>query len=167
MVSEVDENEISSQLHSAADKLVSDHENQKHYREMMLFVEIINERFLFKGFYIGMDDFGEDEYGIGKPIASFYSEGSGRGLPMSQLSSGEQHLLLLYYQLLFEIEPDTLVMIDEPELSMNVVWQRNFLKDLQRIIELRKFDVLIATHSPQIIHDKWDWVVHLGEKVDD
>ena len=48
-------------------------------------------------------------------------------------------------------------MIDEPELSMNVVWQRNFLKDLQRIIELRKFDVLIATHSPQIIHDKWDW----------
>ena len=58
-------------------------------------------------------------------------------------------------------------MIDEPELSMNVVWQRNFLKDLQRIIELRKFDVLIATHSPMIIHDKWDWVVHLGEKVDD
>ena len=58
-------------------------------------------------------------------------------------------------------------MIDEPELSMNVVWQRNFLKDLQRIIELRNFDVLIATHSPQIIHDKWDWMVALGEKMDD
>ena len=69
--------------------------------------------------------------------------------------------------LLFEIESDSLVMIDEPELSLNVVWQRNFLRDLQRIIELRKFDVLIATHSPMIIHDKWDWVVHLGEKVDD
>ncbi len=90
----------------------------------------------------------------------------GAAIPLSKLSSGEQQLLVLYFRLLFEIEPDTLVMIDEPELSMNVVWQRNFLKDLQRIIELRNFDVLIATHSPQIIHDKWDWMVALGETID-
>ena len=118
------------------------------------FFEIINERFLFKKMTY-------EEEGI-----SFYTPNN-RRVPIRSLSSGEQHLLLLYFHLLFGIEPDTLVMIDEPELSMNVVWQRNFLKDLQRIIELRKFDVLIATHSPMIIHDKWDWVVHLGEKVDD
>ena len=75
--------------------------------------------------------------------------------------------MVMYYKLLFETDPDTLVIIDEPELSMNVVWQRNFLKDLQRIVDLRQFDVLIATHSPQIIHDKWDWMVPLGSKVDD
>ncbi|MCY3864430.1 MAG: AAA family ATPase [Chloroflexi bacterium] len=121
-----------------------------------LFVDILNERLLFKSL-----EFDESE--------DIYHMRSDRGseVPFKALSSGEQHLFVLYYQLLFETEPDTLVMIDEPELSMNVVWQRNFLKDLQRIIELRKFDVLIATHSPQIIHDKWDWVVHLGEKVDD
>ena len=129
-------------------------ENRLH-NERQLFEEIINERLLFKSLEI------DDDEGI-----SIVNE-NGDEVSPSYLSSGEQHLLVLYYQLLFEVKPDTLVMIDEPELSMNVVWQRNFLKDLQRITELRGFDVLIATHSPQIIHDKWDWVVHLGEKVDD
>lgn len=122
--------------------------------EQQLFEEIIDERFLFKHFKIDVD--------VG---LNFFTE-DGQPIQCEHLSSGEQQLLILYYQLLFETEPDTLVMIDEPELSMNVVWQRNFLKDLQRIIELRKFDVLIATHSPQIIHDKWDWMVPLGEKID-
>lgn len=120
-----------------------------------LFVDILNERLLFKSLEFDESD---DIHLVSD---------SGSEVPFEALSSGEQHLFVLYFQLLFEIEPDTLVMIDEPELSMNVVWQRNFLKDLQRIIELRKFDVLIATHSPQIIHDKWDWMVPLGEKVDD
>ncbi|MCY3864026.1 MAG: AAA family ATPase [Chloroflexi bacterium] len=120
-----------------------------------LFLSIVNSRVLFK------DVSFDREMGL-RVVAEH-----GNDVPLSALSSGEEQLLVLYYKLLFEFEDDTLVMIDEPELSMNVVWQRNFLKDLQRIIELRKFDVLIATHSPQIIHDKWDWVVHLGEKVDD
>ena len=119
------------------------------------FQDIINTRLLFKAF------------GITKENTFRFVSDHGNKVEVSDLSSGEQHLLVLYSQLLFRTKPDTLVMIDEPELSMNVVWQRNFLKDLQRIVELRKFDVLVATHSPMIIHDKWDWVVHLGEKVDD
>ena len=119
-----------------------------------LLKKLVDERFLFKS--IDIDD----------DRVQFAADNE-NDIELSKLSSGEEHLLILYHQLLFETVPDSLVMIDEPELSMNVVWQRNFLKDLQRIIELRKFDVLIATHSPQIIHDKWDWVVHLGEKVDD
>ena len=123
---------------------------------MIDFFELINSRILYKEMEI------HNGY-----IAFFnYKLGEYTNVPLSALSSGEQHLLVLYYRLLFETEPDSLVIIDEPEISMNVVWQRNFLKDLQRIVELRKFDVLIATHSPQIIHDKWDWVVHLGAKVD-
>ena len=126
-----------------------------------MFLDIINGRILFKSLQIantGIDD--EDHEII--VVAEDGSE-----IPSTGLSSGEQQLLVLYYQLIFEIQPDTLVMIDEPELSMNVVWQRNFLKDLQRIIELRKFDVLIATHSPEVIYDKWDWTVALGEKAND
>lgn len=120
-----------------------------------ILLDIINERFLFKKLSL------DEESGL------VMTARNGSNVPSSSLSSGEQHLFILYYQLLFEIEPNTLVMIDEPELSMNVVWQRNFLKDLQRIIELREFDVLIATHSPEVIYDKWDWTVALGEKADD
>lgn len=125
------------------------------YQAVELLCELMNQRILFK--YLQLDG----EAGI-----KAYFDGV-REVPLATLSSGEQQLLVLYYQLLFETEPNTLVMIDEPEISMNIVWQRNFLKDLQRIVELRGFDVLIATHSPQIIHDKWDWVVALGAKADD
>lgn len=122
----------------------------------LIFADIVNERILFKFLRLKFDNSGFE-----------LVDDRHRVVPQSVLSSGEQQLLILYYKLLFEFEPDTLVMIDEPELSMNVVWQRNFLKDLQRIIELRKFDVLIATHSPEVIYDKWDWTVALGAKVDD
>lgn len=134
----------------------SELQHEYEYQKAKELCELANARLLFKSFQL------DDEY-----CSIHLVSEDGAPIPLSALSSGEQHLLVLYYQLLFEIEPDTLVMIDEPELSMNVVWQRNFLKDLQRIIELRKFDVLIATHSPEVIYDKWDWTVALGEKVDD
>jgi hypothetical protein len=139
---------------------------EEQQREVLLFLEIINDRFLFKSASAP-----KDKDGYHRVV---FRSGDNTEIPYETLSSGEQHLMYLYFRLIFGFgasifSPDhpRLFIIDEPELSMNVVWQRNFLKDLQRIIELRKFDVLIATHSPQIIHDKWDWVVHLGEKVDD
>ncbi len=132
------------------------YQDVNYFQEVLLFQDIINERFLFKSLELGYGEFK-------------FTADDGSDVPLSALSSGEQHLLVLYCELFdfWEIEPATLVMIDEPELSMNIVWQRRFLNDLQRIIKLRKFDVLIATHSPQIIHDKWDWMVALSEPESD
>jgi predicted ATP-binding protein involved in virulence len=84
-----------------------------------------------------------------------------RPLPAARLSSGEQHELVLYYELLFKVEPDSLVLIDEPELSFHIVWQQRFLEDLQEITRLSSIDALIATHAPSIIHDRWDLTVEL------
>jgi predicted ATP-binding protein involved in virulence len=77
------------------------------------------------------------------------------------LSSGEQHELVLLYELLFKVQPNSLVLIDEPELSLHVGWQTQFLKDLQEITKLADLDVLMATHSPDIIQDRWDLTVEL------
>ena len=79
----------------------------------------------------------------------------------SDLSSGEQHELVLLYELLFKTEPNSLVLIDEPELSLHVAWQVEFLKDLKEITELADLDILMATHSPDIIQDRWDLTVEL------
>ena len=54
-------------------------------------------------------------------------------------------------------------MIDEPEISLHVVWQLAFLDDIKDIINLKKIDVVIATHSPQIINDDWDLTVNLED----
>lgn len=82
-------------------------------------------------------------------------------LSPTDLSSGEQHELVLLYELLFKVRPKSLVLIDEPELSLHVGWQAQFLKDLQEITKLADLDVLMATHSPDIIQDRWDLTVEL------
>jgi energy-coupling factor transporter ATP-binding protein EcfA2 len=84
-------------------------------------------------------------------------------VPLEKLSSGEQHQLVLFFELLFELQPNALILIDEPELSLHVAWQKQFIPDLRRIIDLNKFDVLLATHSPQLIGEWDDTVVELGE----
>ncbi|MCC5635923.1 AAA family ATPase [Nostoc sp. CHAB 5844] len=82
-------------------------------------------------------------------------------LSATDLSSGEQHELVLLYELLFKVKPNSLVLIDEPELSLHVGWQVQFLKDLQEITQLADLDILMATHSPDIIQDRWDLTVEL------
>nr|VFK45245.1 MAG: Predicted ATP-binding protein involved in virulence [Candidatus Kentron sp. TC] len=84
-------------------------------------------------------------------------------LPLAALSSGEQQEVVLLYELLFRVAPNTLVLIDEPEISLHVAWQMEFLDDLLKIIELQKITVLVATHSPDIIDKHEDLVVDLWD----
>ena len=83
-------------------------------------------------------------------------------LLLDSLSSGEQHELVLHYDLLFRVPSNTIVLIDEPELSLHVAWQKRFLSDLVDIVQLSGFDALIATHSPFIVGDREDLMVGLG-----
>jgi len=114
-----------------------------------LFKQIINNRFLYK------------QISISKQSGFSFTTTDGKSLPVTTLSSGEQHELVLLYQLLFKADPNSLILIDEPELSLHVAWQKQFLRDLQEIARLASLDVLIATHSPQIIHDRWDLTIEL------
>jgi predicted ATP-binding protein involved in virulence len=92
----------------------------------------------------------------------FSFTGSGdKQIPLENLSSGEQHELVLFYELLFKVDQNSLVLLDEPELSLHIVWQQQFLRDLEEITKLTGFDILMATHSPQIIYDRWDLTVEL------
>lgn len=88
----------------------------------------------------------------------------GDAIPVSALSSGEQHQIVLAYDMLFRIEANSLVMIDEPELSLHVNWQERFLSDLESVIGVANFDALIATHSPYIINGRNELVVSLSAK---
>jgi ABC-type lipoprotein export system ATPase subunit len=74
----------------------------------------------------------------------------------SRLSSGEQQILVLAHQVLFRADPGTLVLIDEPELSLHVLWQSDFVDDLTRMGETSKLSFLLATHSPTLIAGRED-----------
>jgi predicted ATPase len=87
---------------------------------------------------------------------------AGQELQLSYLSSGEQQEIILLYELLFKVKEDSLVLIDEPETSMHIEWQRQFIPDLKRIRQVNNnLSFLIATHSPQIIGSDWDLTVDL------
>ncbi len=88
--------------------------------------------------------------------------GKGGEIDPALLSSGEQHELVMFYDLIFKVEPNTLVMIDEPELSLHVTWQNKFIDELKEIVAHSKFDVLIATHSPTIVGQNSHLMVGLG-----
>lgn len=116
-----------------------------------LFKDIVNSRFSYKKF--GVDR----EKGF-----IFESDHDGSIVPPGALSSGEQHEIVLTYELLFKAQPGSLIFIDEPELSLHVTWQRKFLEDIAKISELADLDFLVATHSPLIIHDRSDLMVELA-----
>ena len=118
------------------------------YDRVITFKKIASARFLYKNVTVGAEGL--------KVLAS-----DGSALELEMLSSGEQHELVLLYDLLFGVEKNSLIMIDEPELSLHVAWQRQMLSDLQDMARLSDFHVLLATHSPQIIGDRWDLAVEL------
>ena len=82
-------------------------------------------------------------------------------LPLNKLSSGEKQILIIFYRLLFHATPGTLVILDEPEISLHVSWQQKMGSLLLDICKIRDIQLIVATHSPQIIHDKWDLATEL------
>lgn len=86
-------------------------------------------------------------------------------LRLADLSSGEQHHLVLLTKLLFDVPKNSLVLIDEPEISMHIVWQYELLRDLKSIADHIDADLLIATHSSQIIGEYLEQTIPLDEQV--
>ena len=116
-----------------------------------LYTDIINHRLSFKSLKISK------EFGI-----SIIDEND-KYLELKQLSSGEKQEIVLFYDLIFGTNKNILLLIDEPEISLHITWQKKFMDDLLRIIEFKKLNVVVATHSPQIINNHWERQIDLGE----
>ena len=117
-----------------------------------LLLENVNQKFRYKRIKLDRE-------------SGFVATGDMGQIPLSSLSSGEQHELVLNYDLLFRVPTNTIVLIDEPELSLHVTWQKRFLPDLISIVKLRGLDALVATHSPFIVGDNTELMVGLGDSV--
>jgi len=79
-------------------------------------------------------------------------------LEMISLSSGEKQIVSLFSHVYLSGKRGYFVVIDEPELSLSVPWQRRFLPD---ILNSGKCNGLIAvTHSPFIFENDLDQYAH-------
>ncbi|NPT37503.1 AAA family ATPase [Paraburkholderia xenovorans] len=123
-------------------------------RRVILLLDNINKKFKHKSI------------GVNRSTGLVAYDRAGDNLDLDALSSGEQHEIVLMYDLLFRVKPNTLVLIDEPELSLHVTWQKAFLRDLLGIVAAANFDVILATHSPFVVGDRNDLAIALVPDLD-
>ncbi|NIG44980.1 ATP-binding protein [Enterobacter sp. Acro-832] len=71
---------------------------------------------------------------------------------MRLASSGEQSIILTLVGIASRIDNNSIIFIDEPEISLHPEWQERFIDFLKDIFDdYRNCLFVIATHSPQII----------------
>lgn len=88
---------------------------------------------------------------------------NGESLPARALSSGEKQLLLLFCNLLTARGQDAIFMIDEPELSLNVKWQRQLTRTLLGFTAGTRTQFMLATHSIELLSRHRDCVLKLAD----
>ena len=96
-----------------------------------------------------------------KPNPVYFETANALHVPLEKLSSGEKNDFILFTELVFDTNASTLVLIDEPEISLHPAWQLLIVDELMKIGNLNNFQTIVATHSPNIVNDHWDRTVGL------
>ena len=84
-------------------------------------------------------------------------------LAPSMLSSGEGQLLFILASTILAKETASLFIIDEPEISLNVKWQRQLLRALLDLTTGSRIQFIMATHSIELITRYDDFVLDLDD----
>lgn len=81
----------------------------------------------------------------------WFSNDNQKKFEIKDLSTGEKTLLSKILYLYFLDYKDKVILIDEPELSLHPSWQNKVLKIYENFAIKNNCQIIIATHSPQII----------------
>ncbi|MEG4421499.1 AAA family ATPase [Microcoleus sp. LAD1_D5] len=76
---------------------------------------------------------------------------NGQEISPESLSSGEKQLLLLLCNTLTARDKATIFIIDEPEISLNIKWQRQLIRVLLDFTKGSLVQFLLATHSIELL----------------
>jgi energy-coupling factor transporter ATP-binding protein EcfA2 len=87
----------------------------------------------------------------------------GEVIDFNLLSSGEKQLLLLFINTITSAEVATIFIIDEPEISLNIKWQRNLIDTLLKFSYEKNIQYILSTHSLELLSSNLDNVTKLEE----
>ena len=88
-----------------------------------------------------------------------------RKLSLYNLSSGEKQIVIIFACLIFGLPSGKsgIYIIDEPEASLHLAWQKNFVKSIREVNS--SIQLIFATHSPEIIGGYSKYAVRLRKEV--
>lgn len=122
--------------------------NKEQEQAIEAFIGVINSYW--------SNDYDEKEFVFDKLTVSTRVENrfTGNSLPLNALSSGEKQIVSIFARLYLNDGSKFIVLIDEPELSLSMDWQKRFLPD---ILGSPSCSQMVAiTHSPFVFDNELD-----------
>lgn len=112
--------------------------------------------------YIADKEFVYDSASFEFYIRPKFEYSDGESVQLSDLSSGEKQVVSLFSHLYLSGQSRYFVLIDEPELSLSVPWQKRFLVDIRKGSFCA--GLIAVTHSPFIYNNELKPYAHsIGE----
>lgn len=87
------------------------------------------------------------------PARLFFKTKIGGEVDIDQLSSGEKQLLLILLQVFLQEKKKSILIMDEPEISLHIGWQQKLIDVICNMNP--NCQLIIATHSPSIFGKGW------------
>ena len=106
------------------------------------FLETVNRLFKSTGKILNEDD---------EKISFLFENGA--SIHWLALSSGEKQLLIILLTVLCQDEKPSILLMDEPELSLHITWQYELINIIRQLNP--NCQVIIATHSTSIFTKGW------------
>jgi ABC-type transport system involved in cytochrome c biogenesis ATPase subunit len=99
-----------------------------------------------------------DDHSRNTKGALLISDLNNKEIALSALSSGEQHLIVMLGRVMFDpaVPSGTLVLLDEPEISLHPDWQTALSTTLRKVAGVSDIRLILATHSPLMINGDWN-----------
>lgn len=107
------------------------------------FVETVNS-------FIGAEE-GKKSIHLDEEGELYLKTPNGEDIGIQYLSSGEKQILTFFAHLIFSFDNNSqsIFIVDEPELSLHLNWQRKFVDSVRKIKP--EMQLIFATHAPEII----------------
>ena len=143
-----------SKITSIIDKAEKTEEAKKEARRPIeTFLNTVN-KFISNGVYnkeICIDDDG----------TVYLKIGGNKSIDIQNMSSGEKQIVTFFAYLIFGLENtnQSIFIVDEPELSLHLNWQRQFVDSIMDVN--KNVQLIFATHAPEMIGHHRDKAVKL------
>ena len=103
----------------------------------------------------------EKQVGIDNDGTIYLKTSQGKKVNIQNLSSGEKQIVTFFAYLIFGLQTSnqSIFIVDEPELSLHLNWQRKFVDSILSIND--NVQLIFATHAPEMIGRHRDKAVKL------
>lgn len=128
---------------------------EKYKRKIDNFFDLVNQFFVDTNKQIIIDEKQNNVIFVNRNLDNKIST--------NQLSAGEKQLLIILFSVFLQDENPSILIMDEPEISLHVSWQDKLI-DTLRILN-PNVQLILSTHSPSVFGQGWGNCIFKAENL--